>query len=61
MLEVFLDAELVIQHGIQNAPVQVPLQRLRQHEALSQPRYCHIERQHTLASPGDTSASDSRV
>ena len=49
MLEVLLNAEVVIQHGVKNAPVQVPLQRLGQHEALAQTRDGHIQRQHTLS------------
>lgn len=49
MLEGLLDAEVVIQHGVKNAPVQIPLQRLGQHEALAQPRDGHIQCQHTLS------------
>jgi hypothetical protein len=48
MLEIFPDAEIVIQHGVQDAPVQVPLQCFCQHELLSKTGYCDIQRQNTL-------------
>lgn len=48
ILEVLPDAEVVVEHGVQHAPVQVPLQRLGQHEALAQPRNGDIQRQHSL-------------
>lgn len=51
VLEVLPDAEVVVQHGVQDAPVQIPLQCLGQHEALAQARNGHIQRQHTLPHP----------
>ncbi len=45
-----LEPEVLPKHAVQQAPVQVPLQGLSQHELLAQPKAgcAHMQRQHPL-------------
>ena len=45
-----LQPEVLPKHAVQQAPVQVPLQGLSQHELLAQPKAgcAHMQRQHPL-------------